>query len=399
VLVSQKDRFLRNKIFLTTTGSKPALETGGLHMQPYLPPMLPIENIDALRLLPYVSKASGAVGRYDSSLKSALEPNVILTPIRKQEAVLSSKIEGTRVTLDEVLEQEAGIPKDGDKSSDIKEILNYNAALNAAHEEISAGVPITLHLIRGLHKILLDSVRGANKSPGEFRREQNWIGTYGHGIEKATYVPPDPVELPMLLDNFTEYILSDDLDPFIQTGIMHAQFELIHPFKDGNGRMGRILIPLFLFQKGVIAQPVFYLSAYLESHRDEYYSRLKGISESGDWNGWLEFFLKATALQAEFNDRMLNDIAALNEKIKSQLTEIGNTKYDLQILDALFRKPIFSSTDFAESVSGVTRQTVNLILRSLDEADILDKTSEQRGRRPATYRFTELLDIVTRQFD
>ena len=145
-----------------------------------------------------------------------------------------------------------------------------------------------------MHKILLSGVRGHNKNPGEVRKEQNWIGTLGCSIEEATFVPPNPMQLSNYLENWERYASGNDIDVLIQTGILHAQFELLHPFKDGNGRLGRIIIPLFLFQKQTLSRPMFYLSAYLEANRDEYYAKLQNISKFNDWNGWLEFFLKAT---------------------------------------------------------------------------------------------------------
>jgi len=266
-------------------------------MQPYIPDTLPLTELDYRLLLPLVGQANATLARYDGLLAGILNPAVMLSPLTTQEAVLSSKIEGTQVTVDEVLEQEAGLLKEGEKYKDIQEISNYRQALFAAREYLEA-YPIRLSFVRELHRILMNSVRGQDKMPGEFRRDQNWIGYQGCTIEQASFVPPNPLQLPDYLQLWERYLDSKDLDPLIQTAVVHAQFELLHPFKDGNGRIGRILIPLFLYQKRALSQPMFYLSEYLENHRDEYYQRLKAISADKDWNHWIAFFLRATIAQA-----------------------------------------------------------------------------------------------------
>ena len=235
-------------------------------MTPYKPDKLPLTDLDYQRLLPLVGQANAALARYDGLLQGIPNPSVMLSPLTTQEAVLSSKIEGTQATVDEVLEQEAGLLKEGEKYKDIQEISNYREALYSAREYLK-DYPIRLGFVRELHRILLDSVRGQDKTPGEFRKDQNWIGKYGCTIEQAKFVPPNPLQLQDFLQDWECYLNSDDIDFLLQTAVVHAQFEIIHPFKDGNGRIGRILIPLFLYQKKVLSQPMFYLSEYLESHQ------------------------------------------------------------------------------------------------------------------------------------
>ncbi len=261
-------------------------------MKTYVPNALPLTDLDYRRLLPLVGQANSALARYDGLLQGIPNPAVMLSPLTTKEAVLSSRIEGTQATMDEVLEQEAGLLKEGEKFQDIQEISNYRQALFAAREYLK-DYPIRLPFVRELHRILMNSVRGQDKTPGEFRRDQNWVGPYGCAIEQASFVPPNPMQLPVYLQAWEQYLDSDDIDFLLQSAVVHGQFELLHPFKDGNGRIGRILIPLYLNQKRVLSQPMFYLSEYLESHRDEYYARLKGISAEGDWNGWIAFFLQA----------------------------------------------------------------------------------------------------------
>jgi Fic family protein len=246
-------------------------------MQPYVPDTLPLSDLDYRLLLPLVGQANAELARYDGLLQGIPNPAVMLSPLTTQEAVLSSRIEGTQATVDEVLEQEAGLLKEGEKFRDIQEISNYRQALFAARNYLK-DYPIRLSFVRELHRILMDSVRGQDKTPGEFRRDQNWIGAYGCPIEQASFVPPNPMQLPDHLQAWERYLDSDDIDFLLQTAVVHAQFELLHPFKDGNGRIGRILIPLFLYQKRVLSQPMFYLSEYLESHRDEYYAFLPRVT-------------------------------------------------------------------------------------------------------------------------
>ena len=205
-----------------------------------------------------------------------INPHILLSPLTNQEAILSSRIEGTQATVEEVLEHEAGKHHQGVKEQDIREILNYRNALLEVEGYLGSR-SFSLGLILELHKILMDSARGQNKDPGSFRKEQNWIGSYGSTIEEATFIPPSPLKLHDYLEDWKKYFDMDDIDPLIQAAIVHAQFELIHPFEDGNGRIGRLLIPLFLLYKEVLSHPTFYISAYLEKYREEYYSCLQSI--------------------------------------------------------------------------------------------------------------------------
>jgi Fic family protein len=313
-----------------------------------------------------------------------------------QEAVLSSKIEGTQATVDEVLEQEAGLTKEGEKYKDIQEISNYRSALFQASEHLKT-YPIRLSLILDLHRILLDSVRGQGKSPGEFRKDQNWIGKAGCSIDEASFVPPSPLRLLDYLQAWQDYLDFDDSDFLLQVAVTHAQFELLHPFKDGNGRIGRILIPLFLYQKKALSQPMFYLSEYLEAHRDEYYERLKAISAEGDWNGWIAFFLRAITVQARENSKRVRAIMGLYEAMKLRIHEITHSQYSLYLLDELFSRPIFKTTDLVGRFSqkyGIHEKTTPALLRQLKEAGILMELQPGSGRRAAVLCFPDLLNLA-----
>lgn len=361
-------------------------------MEPYIPHALPPPNLDLARIIRKVGPANAALARYDGLLQSVINPSVMLSPLTNREAVLSSKIEGTQATVDEVLEYEAGIDFPGEKANDIQEIVNYRKALVLASEFL-ADRPITLSLIRQMHAVLMDSVRGADKTPGEFRADQNWIGAPGCAIEQATYVPPSPLQLLDHLQAWEAYLSTDDFDVLVQTAIVHAQFELIHPFKDGNGRIGRLLIPLFLFQKRALASPMFYLSEYLETHRDLYYARLRDISQAGDWNGWIEFFLGAIVEQAGANIARVQAIKNLYERMKGQITELTRSPYAIVVLDTLFDRPIFQSSDFVQR-SGIPRPTALPFLRKLREAGILHVLREHRGQQSAILAFRDLLNCA-----
>lgn len=365
-------------------------------IQPFVPHALPIHTLDWRQLLPLVGKANAALARYDGLLAGIPNPAVMLSPLTTQEAVLSSKIEGTQATVDEVLEQEAGLLKEGEKYEDIREISNYRLALYQARDYLK-DYPIRLAFIRELHHTLMNSVRGQDKTPGEFRLDQNWIGKMGCTREEATFVPPNPIQLPDHLQAWAAYLDSDDVDFLIQTAVVHAQFELLHPFKDGNGRIGRILIPLFLYQKKVLSQPMFYLSEYLENHRDEYYLRLKGISTENDWNGWIAFFLRATATQAAQNGQRVVAIQSLYEEMKLAIHETTHSQYTVHLLDAIFSKPIFRTSDLAQRLTdefGIHAKTAPALLRQLRDVGILREIQAASGRRPATLCFPRLLNLA-----
>lgn len=362
-------------------------------MEPFVPHPLPPENLDYGRLVGLVGRANAELARYDGLLQGVVNPAVLLSPLTTQEAVLSSKIEGTQATLDEVLEHEAGQAFSPEKAQDIQEIVNYRTALLTATDELDHR-QLSLSLIKEMHRMLMDSVRGANKEPGNFRLDQNWIGRPGCAMAEATFVPPSPLQLLDHLEAWERYLAFDDADRLVQTAVVHAQFELIHPFKDGNGRIGRLLIPLFLFSKKALSRPMFYLSGYLETHRDEYYTRLRAISNERDWNGWIAFFLEAVIAQALDNAEKVRNILALYESMKIRVAEVTHSQYAIAALDAIFDRPVFRSSDFAARSGISTRQTAMLLLRQLQQAGILKTLQPASGQRPATLVFPELMNLT-----
>lgn len=361
-------------------------------MKPYVPDSLPLEGLDVARLIRLIGPATAAIARYDGLLQGVVNPAVMLSPLTNREAVLSSKIEGTQATVDEVLEYEAGIEFEENKVHDIQEVVNYRKTLTLASESLE-NRPINLSLIKEMHGVLMDSVRGEKKSPGAFRTTQNFLGAEGSTIEQAKFVPPSPLQLLDHLEAWEKYMAGDDIDTLIQCAVVHAQFEILHPFNDGNGRIGRLLIPIFLFQKKALASPMFYLSEYLESHRDEYYARLRAISNEGDWTGWIEFFLLAIQKQALQNTQQVRQILDLYEQMKKKITDLTHSQYAINILDTLFDRPIFQSNDFIDR-SGIPRNTASPFLRKLREVGILYPLREASGRKAAVFAFRELLNCV-----
>ncbi len=362
-------------------------------MNHYDPDILPINNLKYAELITIVGEANAALAEYNGLLQGIVNPVVMLSPLTNQEAVLSSKIEGTMATVEEVLEKEAGEEFDETKNADIQEILNYRKALMVAQDYLKDGRSLSLNLILQVHQILMDSVRGQNKTPGKFRNDQNWIGRAGSSMNEASFVPPSPIQLQDHLDAWQNYLSINDFDILAQTAIVHAQFELLHPFKDGNGRIGRLLIPLFLFAKRRLSSPMFYLSGYLESNRKEYYERLAGISARGEWTEWIKFFLNGVTEQAKVNVRRLHKILALYEKTKVQVRELTHSQHTVQLVDTLFDKPIFIVTDFVKR-SGIGKPTLHGLLRQLQQPDGPIMTiKEGAGRRPSVYAFPDLLNI------
>ncbi len=315
-----------------------------------------------------------------------------MSPLTTKEAVISSKIEGTQASLEEVLQYEASPDIKTEKYDDIREIINYREAMRFAVGWLKEK-PITLNLIKQMHGVLLDSVRGKNMGRGSFRTGQNYIGKPGATIEQASYIPPEPLTLMNHLSNFEKYVHFDEKDRLVQLAIVHAQFEVIHPFLDGNGRLGRILMPLFLYEKKVLHSPMFYISEYLETNREEYYAKLRAISEEKKWDDWIEFFLKAIVEQAKANSVKAKSILALYERKKTRIVEVTHSQYAIKILDTIFAHPIFNTTDFIRN-SKIPKPSAMRLLKLLRKEGILSTLKEPSGRRAEVMVFNKLINIV-----
>lgn len=362
-------------------------------VQPYVPEPLPPAGIDWEAHIPQIASANRALARYDGILQAIPNPRLLLSPLLTQEAVLSSRIEGTQASLEDVLRFEAN-PREpiGDAAlADIREIINYREALNTAVEALKTR-RLDLALVCDLHRVLLSGSRGMDREPGCVRTIQNFIGRDAR-IEHAIYVPPAPEDVPAALADWEAYLQGGELDVLVQLSVLKAQFELIHPFCDGNGRIGRMLVPLILYEKGLIGSPMFYISAFLERNRSVYYERLLGVSRDGDWNGWITFFLHAIEEQAGANGRKATAILDLYDEMKQTVPEVTRSQYAVAALDALFKTPIFIPSEFYEQ-TGIPKKTANRLLQQLREQDIITALTEGGGRRATTYVFSRLIAIT-----
>ena len=357
----------------------------------------PPGDLDWARLVPAIGRAHSAVAAYGAMLESIPNTSVLISPLATQEAVYSNRIEGTQTTLTQVLTFQAdeNHPVDDPaKRIDAHEVFNYRVALDTATRQMER-IPLSLRLIRDAHRILMRGVRGQDKAPGEYRRipDSVWIGPPGSKIENADFVPCPVEYLPNAMDAWEKFIHANEPDILVQLAIVHAEFESIHPFLDGNGRIGRLIVPLFMVEKGLLEAPHFYISGYLDRHRAEYYERLKAVSRDDDWTGWSEFFLKAIAEQANVNLSRARSILALYDELKEWVVDETRSQYGVRALDWIFGKPIFLSSDFVGN-SGIPAPTASRLLRVLRDSDMLTVLSAARGRRPALLAFTKLLRVA-----
>ncbi len=356
----------------------------------YFPPE---DHLDWRGLVPFVGQAAAAVARFDGMLAAVPNADVLVAPLTMDEAVLSSRIEGTQASVSDVLKIEAGAhAAAAGLRNDAHEIRNYLLAMKEAERMLSR-LPLSSRVVCAAHKTLLSGVRGHGKAPGEFRRLPNWIGSPGCTIDEATYVPIDAQELPHAVSRWERYIHQDAPDTLVQTAVLHAEFEALHPFLDGNGRLGRMLVPLFLWERKLIQRPVFYISAYLEANREAYYDRLLAVSRDGDWTGWCQFFLAAVRSQAERNLANAHGILKLYEATKPRVSRATRSRYAIQALDAIFRRPIFRAADFFD-VTGIPQPTAHRILQRMREHDILHEIEPAMGRRSAILAFWDLIEVV-----
>jgi Fic family protein len=355
----------------------------------------PPNNINWFQLIPLIGSANASLARYDGVLSAIPNASLLLGPLTTQEAVLSSRIEGTQATMGEVLEYEAegetkDIPKE--RKEDIGEVLNYRRAMRAAID-LLRDLPLCQRVIRETHRILLEGVRGQGKSPGEYRTIPNWIGPPGCTIEQAHFVPISADKLGHGMSEWEKYIHIETPDRLVQLAVIHAEFEALHPFLDGNGRLGRMCVPLFMYKSAIIQSPMFYISAFFEANRDEYYERLLAVSRDDDWTGWVNFFLKAIIHQAKVNQEKATEILTLYENKKSQFVEITHSQYSIHALDFMFSRPVFNSSDFTNS-DEIPKPTATRILANLRDASLIVTIREASGRRPAVYAFAELINTA-----
>ncbi len=359
---------------------------------PFIPPKLP-PKIDYSLLIKEIGHAHDALGQLNGLLVNIHNPYLLTTPLLTKEAVLSSRIEGTQATIKDVFEYEAEVKtsEEDSKDKDVREILNYRRAMDTAIEELEKR-PIGENILKKTHHILLDSVRGAHKDRGNFRKAQVYIGAPNSTIDEATYIPPPPSEILPLLANWESYInLEEEKDVLVQIGVAHYQFEAIHPFMDGNGRIGRLVIPLFLYQRKLLSYPLLYISEYFEMHRSDYYNLLNGVSRESTWENWLKFFLEAIAVQSLKTQNTVLKILNLYRKLKDEVAQ-ANAVHAVGLLDIIFATPIISFVSIKKRIKARSPQTIYNLLDKFLKLGILKEVPERKRNR--IFVFQQLLDIL-----
>ena len=356
-----------------------------------LPPNPPVHFDDELHRL--LSEADRALARLDGTAVVLPNPELFVAMYVKKEALLSSQIEGTQASLEGILEFESDLTP-GDDINEIKEVINYINAMDYGMQRLT-DFPMSSRLIKEIHGRLLEGTRGAAKTPGEFRQSQNWIGPAGVPLRDALFVPPPHHLVDELMSNIEKFIHAEDkIPPLIKIALIHAQFETIHPFLDGNGRVGRLLIAFYLYWKKILEKPLLYLSFYLKKHKDDYYQRLMDIRLKGDWENWLKFFLKGVIEVSRESASTVKEIITLKERLTGKIFSHHITgTLAIQLLDHLFEKPIVSAADIVKHLQ-ITRQSAAQLVKKFVKAGILKEiTGKQRYRK---YLFLEYIEIIAR---
>lgn len=355
----------------------------------------PPQNLNYSTFVGALVKATDAIARYDQMIKNMHNSEIFLAPLRNQEAVISSRMEGTVSTMDEILRYEADFGSDGVDSSrirsDVIETILYQRALRSAQEAMKDGYKLSISMIKGVHQRLLSLGRGASKAPGRFKTEQNYLAD--RLKKNILFVPISPEKLNDGLEVLFEYINCSEHPELIKTAMAHVEFESLHPFQDGNGRIGRMLITLMLWSSGTISAPHFYISGYFEENKDAYIDIMRRVSEEGDWNQWCLFFLDAIEKQAVRNLNIAEEIRGLYENMKPVFSDVLSSKYSVSALDFVFTNPVFRNNRFTSS-SGIPSATAARFARVLSEEGIISVIEQPAGRRPALYSFEPLLRLV-----
>lgn len=354
----------------------------------FIPNPLPPAIRWSSSLISSVGTAERALGKLDSLANTLPSPHILVRPFIRREAVLSSRIEGTRATLNDVYVYEAEQLSYLEPTTDVREVHNYVKALDFGLERLNT-LPVSLRLICEMHAELTEGVRGEHLTPGEFRRSQNWIGPPGSTLESARFVPPSVEEMHASLDDLEKTIhASSDLPPLVQAALIHYQFEAIHPFLDGNGRIGRLLVILLLIEWGLVAQPWLYLSAYFEAHRSVYYDHLLAVSQHGDWEDWLGFFLEGVQRQSEDAIVRIEHLEHLRREYQTLLEDERAVVRLMQSVDVLFERPILSIRQL-EAAMGVPYRSAQRYIEKLEQLGVV---REMTGRaRNRLYQADEIL--------
>ncbi len=354
----------------------------------------PPQSLDYALLMPSLLKATDALARYDQMLKNMHNSEILLAPLRNQEAVISSRMEGTISTMDEIMQYEADYGEGNDSTevrSDIVETVLYQRALKNAQGAIEDGYLFNKFLLKTMHQQLLSYGRGVNKSPGAFKHEQNYLADKGK--RAILFVPISPEKLEEGLDKLFNYINYDSTPILAKTAVSHLEFEALHPFQDGNGRIGRMLITLMLWQSKAISAPHFYISGYFEEHKERYTELMRQVSQTGNWNEWCQFFFEAIYWQAGHNLKIAQNIHTLYEEMKSIFTETLSSKHSLAVLDFVFTYPVFRNSRLSE-LTNIPPATANRFTKALLEKGILSLKEEASGRKSALYSFEGMMELV-----
>ena len=339
-------------------------------------------------LVAALSSADRAIGRLAGEGRRFRNPHLFISPFLRREAVLSSRIEGTRTTLEELLAAQAGATV-GRAPDDLEEVCNYVEALEYGLERLET-LPISLRLIRELHERLMRGVRGDMATPGDFRRSQNWIGPPGYSLTEASYVPPPADELTACLDALERFLHDDALPPLVHAGLAHAQFEAIHPFLDGNGRVGRLLITLLLVERQVLPSPLLYLSAYFEATREEYYAHLLAVTRDGAWERWLVYFLRGVRMQAQDALDRMDEIDGLFEHWREELAGVQSARPE-EALRLFVENPFWTVGGIAGEL-GVAYTTAQRAVERLQAAGIVSPVGAAKRNR--VYCARDMLEVL-----
>ncbi|PWR22691.1 Fic family protein [Zavarzinia aquatilis] len=356
----------------------------------------PPATLDYGALLGPLEEAAASLARYDTRMSAMPNGDLLLAPLRRQDAVSSSRMEGTISTIEELYRLEA--EEDSGHADPYREARNdavetylYARALSIAQQSLADGMPLGEHLIRMAHQRLLSFGRGAGRSPGSYKVEQNYVGDDRRG--EIYYVPIAPDRLPPAMAELFRFINESPMPSLIRTAIAHVEFEALHPFEDGNGRIGRMLITLMLWKLNILCQPNFFVSGYFETHKDEYIERMRAVSATSDWTGWIVFFLRALHEQAAANMRTADAILALYTSMRERFRAVLNSQFHDQALDFVFASPIFRNDRFVKK-SGIPATSARALSRRLADAGILRTMVPASGRRAALYAFDPLLDLL-----
>lgn len=374
--------------------------TGRLVSTPYnvhafIPNPLP-PNVDLSAVMEAVVNANGAISELRGASRRLNNPYILVRPLQRREALTSSAMEGTFTTADNLLIADAGIDERQDQAA--IEVSNYLKALKGALEQLSSGLPICHKVIRTAHGVLLQGVgshRGANRDAGEYKRDQNAIGGQRRGIEYARFVPPPPAEALQCMDDLERYINRNDrspIDSLIDLALVHYQFETIHPFADGNGRVGRMLISLMAVERELFDLPLLYISPELEGRKDEYIDLMLEVSKNGKWENWINFFLNIVAESARNSIGVIDKLLTLQEQYRTEISQVSRTSNAVALVDLLFEQPLVSVRNVQDHF-GVTYRAARNTIDKLIEHEILIEIPD---RHPSVFLALEIMRVADR---